>query len=203
MAIRYDAHESKFPQWSADAAMSRYVGRQRKFLANSQDQKHHNRAARTWSYTCVAAVTKMRFRQRNTFRESRETDAWDFVISRQRRKLARKIDPAAAWADTEYRILERYAARMAMLPRPQDARWSYVVNRQRQKIRMLGKTVRRRGHVRELRWEAIVRNALYFRLRRAYRVPYQEDDEWRLVVSAQYSTLYERARNGYQLYDSI
>ena len=103
----YEAEESRFPQWAADAAMSRYVGRQRKFYASSVERKHHSRSGRTWPYACVAALNKLRYRHRNVFRESREPDAWDFVVARQRRKWMRKCDPAAAWADAEYRILER------------------------------------------------------------------------------------------------
>lgn len=166
MVIRYDACESKFPQWAADAAMSRYVGRQRKFLASSPERKHYNRAARTWSYACVAALNKLRFRHRNVFRESREPNPWDFVISRQRRKLSRKIDPAAAWADAEYRILERFHGRVTAVWRPRDSRWDRVMARQRQKIRYYRKTPRRRGSERKADWTTIIRNALYYRLTR-------------------------------------
>ena len=145
MAIQYDACENNFPQWAADAAMSRYVGRQRKFLANSPERKHQNRAARTWSYACVAALNKLRSRHRNVFRESRVPEPWDFVISRQRRKVGRKIDPAAAWADAEYRILERFHGRVTAVWRPQNSRWDRVVARQRQKMRYYRKSPRRRG----------------------------------------------------------
>jgi hypothetical protein len=163
--LDYEKSENRFPQWGADAAMSRYVGRHRKFLANSPERKHHHRAARTWSYTCVMAITKTRYRHRNVFRESRKPDPWDFVISRQRRKLSRKIDPAAAWADAEYRILERFHGRMTAVWRPQDSRWDRVVARQRQKMQYYRKTVRRRGGGRKADWTAIIRNALCFRLR--------------------------------------
>lgn len=47
--------------------------------------------------------------------------AMGFVISRQRRKLAQKIDTYAAWADAEYRILERFRRRVTAAwrnPRP-------------------------------------------------------------------------------------
>ena len=169
MVLRYDACENRFPQWAADAAMSRYVGRQRKFFASSQERKHHNRAARTWSYACVMAVTKMRYRHQNVFRESREPEPWDFVISRQRRKLSRQIDPAAAWADAEYRILERFHGRVASVWRPQGSRWDRVVARQRQKIRYYRMTFRRRGGERKADWAIIIRNALYFRLRKLGR----------------------------------
>ena len=165
MVIRYDACENNFPQWAADAAMSRYVGRQRKFDANSQQRKHQNRAARTWSYACVAALNKLRFRHQNIFRESWAPEPWGFVISRQRRKLSRKIDPAAAWADAEYRILDRFHRRVTAVWRPRDSRWDRVVVRQRQKLRYYWKTTQRRGGAREADWEAIIRNALYFRLR--------------------------------------
>jgi hypothetical protein len=168
MVIRYDACENKFPQWAADAAMSRYVGRQRKFLASSRQRKHHNRAPRTWSYACVATLNKLRFRHRNVFRESRDPSPWDFVISRQRRKLSRKTDPAAAWADAEYRILERFHARAASVWRPRDSRWDRAVARQRQKLRYYRETTRRRGGKRKADWATIIRNALHFRLKRAY-----------------------------------
>ena len=162
----YEKSENRFSQWGADAAMSRYVGRQRKFLANSPQRKHHNRPARTWSYACVAGLNKLRYRHANVFRESREPEPWDFVISRQRRKLARKIDPAAAWADAEYRILQRFHGRVMTAWRPQDSRWDRVVVQQRQKMRYYRKTPRRRGGERKADWGAIIRNALYFRLRR-------------------------------------
>ncbi len=165
MALDYDASENRFSLWAADAAMSRYVGRQRKFLANSRERKHQNRAARTWAYACVMAVTKTRYRHRNVFRESREPEPWDFVISRQRRKLSRKIDPAAAWADAEYRILERFHERVTAAWRPQDSRWDRVVARQRQKMLYYRKTFRRRGGKRKADWTTIIRNALYFRLK--------------------------------------
>ncbi|MEQ9364266.1 MAG: hypothetical protein RIF32_08495 [Leptospirales bacterium] len=168
MVIRYDACENKFPQWAADAAMSRYVGRQRKFVANSPERKHQNRAARTWSYACIAALNKLRYRHQNVFCESREPDPWDFVISRQRRKLTRKIDLAAAWADAEYRILERFHGRMVAVWRPRDSRWDRVVARQRQKIRDYRKTRLRRGGTRKADWATTIRNALYFRLRHLY-----------------------------------
>lgn len=161
MVIRYDAYESKFPQWAADAAMSRYIGRQRKFDANSLERKHHNRSTRTWSYACVAGLNKLRYRHRNVFRESREPEPWDFVITRQRRKLVRKIDPAAAWADAEYRILERFRGRVVAVWRPRDSRWDRVVARQRQKMRYYRRTPRRRGGERKADWGAIIRNALY------------------------------------------
>lgn len=168
----YARSENKFPQWAADAAMSRYVGRQRKFLANSPERKHHNRADRTWSYACVMAVTKTRYRHRNVFRESREPVPWDFVISRQWRKLSRKIDPAAAWADAEYRILERFHGRIAATWHPRDSRWDRVVARQRQKMLYYRKTPRRRGGERKADWTAIIRNALYYRLKRKSRSLY-------------------------------
>jgi hypothetical protein len=162
----YERSENRFSHWGADAAMSRYVGRQRKFLSSSPEQKQHNRKARTWSYACVAALNKLRYRHANVFRESREPDPWNFVISRQRRQLARKIDPAAAWADAEYRILERFHGRVTAVWRPRDSRWDRVVARQRQKMRYYRKTPRRRGGERKADWTSIIRNAFYVRLNR-------------------------------------
>jgi hypothetical protein len=166
----YEKSEYRYSQWAADAAMSRYVGRQRKFLASSSERKHHNRQARTWSYTCVAALNKLRYRHTNVFRESQEPEPWDFVISRQRRKLARKIDPADAWADAEYRILERFHDRVTAVWRPRGSRWDRIVARQRQKMRYYWKTPRRRGGERKADWTNIIRTALYFRMRNKYRL---------------------------------
>ena len=139
--------EDKFPQWAADAAMSRYIGRQRKFAANPSDRKHHNRPARTWSYACTMALTKMRYRHDNPFRESRPPDEQVFRESRKRRQLRRKMDPIAAWADAEYWILERYYGRQSRESRPERFRaavWMYIVGLRQIKIRRLSETLNRK-----------------------------------------------------------
>ncbi len=184
----YEKSENRFPQWAADAAMSRYVGRQRKFLASSPERKHHNRVARTWSYACVAALNKLRFRRQNVFRESRAPEPWDFVISRQRRKLARKIDLAAAWADAEYRILERFHGRVTAVWRPQDSRWDRVLARQRRKQARLANMPRHQTTEsgRES-WKAVK----WRRVQPATRKLGSGDGTWQAAVTTQL----EKARN--------
>ncbi|MCR9145556.1 MAG: hypothetical protein NXI24_25170 [bacterium] len=167
--MRCEKHAFEFPAWAADAAMSRYVGRQRKFAANPLERKHHNRPPRTWSYACMMALAKMRYRHNNLFRESRPPDLQAFAASRERRRLARKKDPVAAWADAEYRILERFHGRQARDRRPEQfeaAIWVRVVELQRWKIRRLEQMLRPPRAERKADWEAVIRNALYFRLRK-------------------------------------
>jgi hypothetical protein len=191
-----EKQKNRFPQWAADAALSRLVGRQRKFLVSLAEKKHRNRSTRTWSYTCIAAVNKMRFRHRNPFRESREPDPWGFVISRQRRKLSRKIDPDSAWADAEHKILDRYIRRTQSERRGLDFRWSYVLTRQREKIRLLENKTRRHGHPRAPDWNSIIRNALYFRLRRSYLARIRSKEAWQITLNGQI----EKLRNSTQKY---
>ena len=170
--MRFEKRKNNFPPEAVAAVISRMVGRQRKFLANSRDQKHHHRPARTWSYACTTALNKLRYRHENIFRESRPPDLQAFTAGLKKRKLARKTEPLTAWADAEYRILERYHGRMARDPRPERfeaAAWAYVVDLQRWKIRRLEKTPRRRGGQRKADWPTVIRNALHFRLHSAYR----------------------------------
>ena len=138
--MRCEKREDEFPAWAADAAMPRYVGRQRKFAANPPGRKHHNRPPRTWSYACTMALTKIRYRHENLFQESRPPDPQAFAANRERRRQARKTDPVAAI-------------------------WAYLTDLQRWKMRRLEKITRRRGGRRKAAWEAVIRNALYFRLR--------------------------------------
>lgn len=166
--MRCEKREDEFPAWAADAAMSRYVGRQRKFAANPPERKHHNRPPRTWSYACTMALTKMRYRHENLFRESRPPDPQAFAAGRERRKLARNVALLAAWADAEYRILERFHGRQARDRRPtrfEAAIWTRVAELQRWKMRRMEKTPRRHGAECQAGWEAVIRNAMFFRLK--------------------------------------
>ena len=166
--MRCEKREHEFPAWAADAAMSRYVGRQRKFAANPPGRKHHNRPPRTWSYACTMALTKIRYRHENLFQESRPPDPQAFAANRERRRQARKTDPVAAWSAAEYRVLERFHERQARDRLPEQfeaAIWAYLTDLQRWKMRRLEKITRRRGGRRKAAWEAVIRNALYFRLR--------------------------------------
>ncbi len=136
--MRSAKREDLFPAWGVEAALSRLRGRQKKFAASPMERKHVARDKRSWSYACVSAVNKMRYRHRAVFQESREPDAWSWVIAVQKKKLVRKVDPVAAWRDAEYRILERYYGRLREPQSKQDRdRWRYVIIRQRSYLRRL------------------------------------------------------------------
>lgn len=182
--MRSAKREDLFPAWGVEAALSRLRGRQKKFAASPIERKHVARGERSWSYACIAAVNKMRYRHRAVFQEAREPDAWSWVIAVQKKKLVRRIDSVAAWRDAEYRILERYHGRLreGRWERERD-RWRYAILRQQEFLRRLQTRTLAAPALKD--WPSIIRGMI----RIGHRQRENGDDRatwsWRTTVASQ------------------
>ncbi len=182
--MRSAKREDLFPAWGVEAALSRLRGRQKKFAASPMECKHVARGERSWSYACVAAVNKMRYRHRAVFQEAREPDVWAWVIAVQKKKLVRRIDPVAAWRDAEYRILERYYGRLKESRWEREAdRWRYEILRQRSYLRRLRR--RSPGKTTAGGWNHVIERMIQIPLRRPDIATSEDSWAWQPITASQ------------------
>ena len=110
------------------ALRDRMRNRFRQFRSNRMEDKWINRKQRTWTSSCLANIVKMRHRIRHPLQPRARMGEWETLIAFQKRKWAQKLDPAAAWAMVEFRLLEKMNAHRFWTRREHGSTWAYVAN---------------------------------------------------------------------------
>lgn len=174
---RYDTEFS--PAWIyrlQDRIRSRY----RRFVSNSMEDKWINRKERTWTSSCLANIVKMRHRMKYPLQAPARMGEWESLIAFQKRKWAQRLDPNAAWAQVEYRLLDKMNAHRFPAHKEQGSTWAYVVNVLTTLTRRRWQKTERRTRLRR-KWVAVFWN-LGAKMRFRYEQEKDNDREWNLAI---------------------
>jgi hypothetical protein len=169
---------SRFTRGVALAIRDRFLRRVERIRKSPQRQ-----SAPTWAYSVIRNKSKMASRLFSGIQEDQRNSPWEYLITDQKEKLWRLVDPYRRWMKREAYILDEMN-RGEFRQEPiyvLGFAWGYCADLQRQKLQVTQLPGRPNDRKRWPGWNG-VKNRVCNRISRLVEDPAQLPDSWDYVI---------------------